>query len=182
MHVDVRAYVEWCESKIGDREHLTAYLVFEVGGERSENVMVDEDVTGHTKFSYGLWLDRAMEVMRRRLDGWLIKCAEDSFLHASDEAIRDDDRIPPRNPSDWSHAKLYNILDKAFHAVTTFHPNRDPTLAHLAAHISRMYRMNEPLTGEGLRKLLKRHGVDWRETKREWKERLERLKKRKKTG
>lgn len=169
--VEVHAFLEWIETyRPGRAAHVIAYLVFESGDERSETVLYDKEMEDGNRLMAVVWADDALKKLGQQLPGRLIKCAEEQFLVAADEAIRDNHYIPPRNVSDWSYTKLYNALDQAFFAAIANRPNRDPTLSVLADYISRGYRLEKKLKSENLRKLLEKHGIDWRDTKRRWKE------------
>ena len=164
----VKTLIEWAEERRGGRLHLKVYIIFECGGERSESVFCDEEVSETRSFNYQRGIDNTMVALGRLLPKLLVTCAEKGFVKAADEGIRDDDYIPPRSQSDWSFSKLYNALDKALSAIPTHKPLTQENAAEI---ISRRYKLEPPLTKDALRMLLTRHGVDWKELKRREQER-----------
>ncbi len=169
LRFTVECNAEVVEETEGDETHLKVYLHLLCNGRAhskdQEFFLVDEKkVDENGRFTRLCLVGDMFRVMQDRFPDWLLERAQQGIFEAINIAVRDDDYIPPRSPTDWSYKKLYNAVDKALH---TFLGRRNPTLATAAKVISQRYGIRPALTPDALRMLLKRHGVPWKTIKGE---------------
>lgn len=121
---------------------------------------------GNQIFWYS-YLRESFNKLNERLPDNLMVTTLETITEGIHEAMRDDDYVPPRTSSDWTKNKLEQAILKAFSAVPNY---RTPTFKSVADVLNKRYKLTRPLTGEALRKQVKRHDVDWKELKNIWSE------------
>ncbi len=92
------------------------------------------------------------------------KIVTDRLLSLRDQAAKKRLNVQGRGrPAKWSKEKLEAATLKANAYIKK---RKTPNLDEIAKVLNKRYQNNEPLTGNSLRQLLKRYGIDWKTIKR----------------